>query len=219
MGSKKRIIILAGALVISFALSAGAFLMLVPAPKPAAAEGEPEAGQSPYDRLAYGPAPLGTEPLKPTERQLEELTRDLRRRLAECREREDKLAKEEKRMQMALETIQKEAQDLEKLQFQLVGPLAKLRTAKAELEKTIITIRRTEQANTKRTATVYEKMDPARAAVILAEMCKSKQEDYAAKLLHYMTEKKAAGVLGEIKDEALAAQLTAMLKRIKEEKG
>jgi flagellar motility protein MotE (MotC chaperone) len=86
-----------------------------------------------------------------------------------------------------------------------------------KLEKSRIRITQEEKVNLKHTASIYEKMDSASGGRILVGMCESLQTDDAVKILHYMGERPAAKILGEIPDKAMAAQLTEMLKRIREE--
>jgi flagellar motility protein MotE (MotC chaperone) len=218
MSKKMRIILVAGLLVLSFALSCGVSLLLAPSPAPRlAAPTTAPAARPGEDLLAAVPMVAKPEGLQPRQRQLEELIRDVRARRAECIEMRQRLEQEAKRMEVARALLKKEGEDLEKLRFRLVGPLTELREAKADLEKSRILIAKEERANLKRTAAIYEKMDPASGSEILEEMCANQQETDAAKILRYMSERSAAKVLAGIKDKALAAKLSDMLKRMREQ--
>ncbi len=218
MSKKMRIVLMAGLLVLSFALSCGVSLLLTPTPvAPLAGPTTGPATRPGEDVLAAVPMVTRAEGLQPRQRQLEELIRDVRARRAECIALRHSLEQEAKRMEVARALLKKEADDLEKLRFQLVGPLTELREARAELEKSRILIATEERTNLKRTAAIYEKMDPASGSEILGEMCANQQETDAAKILRYMSERSAAKLLATMQDKALAAKLSDMLKRMREQ--
>lgn len=216
MSGKKRLIFVAGLLVLSFAASCGIsfFFGSEPPPQAPAAAATTQPTES---VLSQVPHIAQLDQLRPREQQLTEMIRELHSRLAECRHKQRELAKQQQRIRMAGELLKKEAQNLEDLRFKLVGPLAELKKAKSELLHTRISIRQEEQVNLKRSAGIYEKMDPASSSTILKEMCSSSQENDAAKILYYMSEKSAARLLGEMTDKALAAKLFDKLKRIREQ--
>ena len=215
MSSKKRLMLIAALLVVSFAISCGVSFLLTPSPGPAPQQAAPTSEQPAQESaLAQAPTITDLDRLKPRERQLEELIRAFRSKSAELQVHRRKLKAHEKRVRIAQELLKKEAQGLENLRFQLAGPLANLKEAKAELERTRILIEKDERVNVKRTAMIYEKMDPMACSKILAEMCTTGQHD-AAKILFYMAERPAAKVLAEM-DGSLAAKLSEQLKRIRE---
>ena len=60
-------------------------------------------------------------------------------------------------------------------------------------------------------------MDGEQGGKIIVGMCANNQFDDAAKILRYMSEKKAAGLIGELSDVKLAAMLFDRMKKIREE--
>lgn len=180
--------------------------------------------------LAQVQAPLASQPAEAPvtatsltllegakEQQLDDLAKELRRRLEECKRRQDDMDLRDQRLNVAQESLKKRADDLEAMRLQLVGPLAQLRDAQKQLESNRLMISQQEKTNIKRTAAIYEKMEPAKASRILTDMCGGTQEDDAARILFYMSERTAAKVLAEMADKGLAAQLCDRLKRIQEE--
>ncbi len=103
------------------------------------------------------------------------------------------------------------------MQLKLVAPLTALRDAQADLKRTAVAVSAQEKVNLKKLATVYEKMDPVKCAKTITEMCVGSQEDDAAKIIHFMSEKGAAKLLAEITDKGVAAGLTMKLKCIQED--
>ena len=183
-------------------------LMVKPGPKTAAAT-QPAA--PPVDLTQPG----GEVALQ--QRELDELVREVRGRLSACTQREQRLEERERRLEMVQGLLKKEAQELETLRLQLVSPLTQAKEAQARLRSLQVSISQQEKANLKKTAAVYDKMDAAEAAKILEGMVANRQEDDAARLLHFMNERSAAKVLASLGDKALAARLTDRLKRIQEE--
>lgn len=168
---------------------------------------------------AQATAPSVEPPVPETqkEQQLDTLAKELKRRIDEYRRRTDDLDQREQRLALAQESLKKRTEELETMQLKLVGPLNALKDAQAELQKLQVTISRQESANLKKTALIYEKMDPAQSSKILTGMCGSSQENDAAKILYFMTDRAAAKVLSEISDKAVAANLTAKLKGVRGE--
>jgi flagellar motility protein MotE (MotC chaperone) len=217
MSGKKRLIFVAGLLVLSFAASCGiSFFLGSKPPTRASAAAAAPATRPAASALSQVPHIAQLDQLRPREQQLTEMIRELHSRLAECRHKQRELHKQQQRIRMAGELLKKEAQNLEDLRFKLVGPLAELKKARSELLHTRIDIQQQEKVNLKRSASIYEKMDPSSSSAILKEMCSSRQEDDAAKILYYMSEKSAARLLGEMTDKAAAAELFEKLKRIRE---
>ena len=210
-GKKLVIIVMAGLGVISFAVSFTLSTLLGGPPQPASA------GQSdkPQQAGALGQLPgIGSASVLPKAKQLDELIKEVRLRIDEYRRREKQLEKREKRLHLAEELLKNQAKELEALRVELVAPLTGLKEIKEELDQTRILISRQEEANLKRTAGVYEKMDSASGSAILVQMCANKQETDAVKILRYMSERAAAKVLAEMPDKSLAAKLSEMMKRV-----
>ncbi|HET6427275.1 MAG TPA: hypothetical protein VFJ30_02610 [Phycisphaerae bacterium] len=220
MLSKKRIVILAAVLVVSFGLSFLLSLWLGPRPAPAAG-----AAMQPVAAGAGGPPPEvaillpGPDAVKiaPRELQLNELVKELQFERQRLRTKAEELAKREKQIEMVMEDLNRSAEELETLRLKLLGPLNGLKEARVELEQTRVRIRLEEMANLKKMAKSYDVMDADGGGKILAEMCSGGQEDDAVKLLYYMKERSAAKILSALTDQALAARLTEKLKRITKE--
>jgi flagellar motility protein MotE (MotC chaperone) len=149
------------------------------------------------------------------EKQLYELVREVRQKVSECQKREQELDEQDRRLRMARQVIERESQDLEGLRVQVASSVTHLKEAQAELEKTRTAIDKDEEANLKRMAAVYDKMDVAAAGRILEAMCANKQNGDAVRILHFMTDRSVAKVLAEFTDKRLAAQLSEQMKRIK----
>ena len=163
-------------------------------------------------------APEAVVPDTQKEQQLDSLVKELRQKMEDCRRHQEDLDQREARMQLAQESLQKRSEELETLQLKLVTPLTALKEAQADFKRQQVLVALQEKANLKRTAAIYEKMDPAKCARILSDMCGGSQEEDAAKILHFMSERGAAKLMAEISDKGLAASLTEKLKNIQEEK-
>lgn len=203
--------VLAVVAAICFGGAFGVSLMMVkPTPKTAAAT-------QPARPVVDLVQPAGEVAVALQQRELDELVREVRSRLSACTQREQRLEERERRLQMVQGLLKKEAQELETLRLQLVTPLTQAKEAQARLRSLQVSISQQEKANLKKTAAVYDKMDASEAAKILEGMVTNRQEDDAARLLHFMNERSAAKVLASLGDKALAARLTDRLKRIQEE--
>lgn len=214
MSKGKTILVLGGLGAASFAISAAVSVFLGPKPAPSAGGKTPTT--APAGRLVAG-LPAGEAKLSIREKELQDLIHELQARLQECDARQKALDQREQRLTITQELLKKQIQDLEDLQVRLLGPLSTLKEEQAKLERSRLAVSRQEQANLKKTALIYEKMDPAQGGKILADMCKNQQLDDAVKILHYMNERAAANVFAEMTDKALAAKLTARLKEIQPE--
>jgi flagellar motility protein MotE (MotC chaperone) len=214
MPKRKTILALGGLGAASFAVSAAVSVFLGPKPTPPGPA--KTTTTAPASRLVAG-LPAGEAQLSIREKELQDLIRELQARLQECDARQKALDQREQRLVITQELLKKQIQDLEDLQVRLLGPLNTLKEEQAKLDKGRLAISRQEQANLKKTALIYEKMDPGQGGKILADMCKNQQLDDAVKILHYMGERAAAGVFAEMTDKTLAAKLTARLKEIQPE--
>ena len=145
------------------------------------------------------------------------MVRELNYRLEECKNRELELDEREKRIAIAQATLTKEAVNLENLRIQLVMPLTRLQEAIAELERTRIVISKAEQAEIKKTAGIYEKMDATSGSQILAQMYTNNNEEHVVKILHQMSDRAAAKILAEMTDKNMAAKLCEKMKIIAQE--
>jgi len=206
----KLAVVLVGVGGLCFGAAMGVSLLVIkPAPKTAAAT-EPAPASVVPDMSQGGEISL-------KQRELDELVREVRSKLAACAQREQRLEERERRIQMAQELLKKDAQELENLRLQLVAPLTQAREAQAELKKLRVTVGQQEKANLKKIAQIYEKMEPTEAARILEGMVTNKLEDDAVKLLHFMSDRAAARLLGALTEKSIGARLTEKMKRVQEE--
>jgi len=214
--SKFAILLLMGLAAATFGASYGLSLWLGTSTGSAAADVAKKgvAGEGKAD------APDTEAPEMPTahlgEKHLMALVRQVRGKLDDCRQREKDLAAQQRRLQVAREDLRKEAQHLETLRARLAAATAKLKETRSALEKARLEVRADEQRNLKHTAEIYDSMDPQAAADVIQDMCKNQQEEDAAKVLHFMTERSAAKLLAAITDPTLVADLCRKMKRIRE---
>ena len=216
---KKTILVLTVLAVVSFGVSLGVAMWMNKSAKPAAPGGDtskasPESGE-PATMPASGELASPVPSLK--EKQLDDLIHDVRARVDGCKKREAELDQRQRRLEIAQEMLKKQADELENLRVQLVAPLTSLKQEQQKLKDLQVVIEAGEMANLKKTAAIYEKMEAPKASAIIEGMCSGQQEDDAARILHYMSEKSAAKLMQEFSDKTLGARLTEKLKRIKEE--
>jgi len=208
MSGKMRIVLLAGVAVVSFAVSLVLTAWLVKPPP-----GQP-AAQTATTRPAEALASLDL--LRPKERQLDELILELQQRLEEVRVKERQLQEWESRLGIAQATINRQAEELERLRTDLLAPYNRLKEARAELQQTRVAILAQERQNLQQMAGVYDKMDSASSSKIITAMCANNQTEDAVKLLKYMGQRPVALLMSELADKNLAAKLSEMLKRVQE---
>lgn len=153
-----------------------------------------------------------------TEKQLQTLIYDIREKMKEHRFKERELAQEENRIATSRETLQEDIERLNKLRDELTSILSSLKAQEANLLQARLKINASEKANMQRMAARYDKMNVTQSSQILISMATNNQLDDAVKILHYMTERTSAKLLGEIgKDQAmLAAALCDRLKYVEE---
>jgi flagellar motility protein MotE (MotC chaperone) len=231
--SKKLIIIIAGAAVLSFG---GAFgTAWLTKPKPAAAA-EPNASR-PQD-MARLQAELGlgqataeqqekARQRAMTEEQLRTLVKEVRDKVQEYQDKLQGLEVQEQRLKVAQGELKEDVKALEDLRVEVAAAVAGLKAQRDELERTRIKIADGEKANLKAAALTYEKMESDSAARLLASICKARTANAAdratniedaVKILSYMTDKKRGGVLTSLMqtEPDLAGALAMRLKQIVE---
>jgi TolA-binding protein len=214
MSGKKKIVLVTVAAVASFAaMMAVSMLGVKPAPHAGA---DANALRSAARELAENSAAEAGKST-PKEKQLDDLIHEVQAKIVECRQKEEALAEREGRLALTQEMLKRQTKDLDNQLVKLLASQTSLAQEQDKLEKGRIRVAQEEKVNIKHTASIYEKMDSASGGRILVGMCEGKQIDDAVRILHYMGERGAAKILGEITDKALAAQLTEMLKRIRED--
>ena len=214
--------ILAG--IVSFAGSFGTTYFLKnsqPAEAGAAVESsENSAGTLPAMGPTHARIVAGNQTLSKsmTEKQLNNLIYDIREKMKELQQREKELVYQEERIQTARDTLQQDIDKLDNLRVQLTTTLATLKSQQDNLQKTMVEITNAEKTNMLRLATYYDKMDVSQASKIITNMATGSQLNDAVKIIHYMTERTAGKLLGEIGNTQpdLASILSQQLKRVKE---
>ena len=206
MNGKKLIVVVSVLAVASFTVAFLVTAMMSDSPQPASAtSGDEKVG-------AQTAALAKAEHLLPRGQQLEDLIRTVGQKIAEVDRRDRQLDEREKRLAVAQEALRKDAQALDSMRVKLASPLLRLKEMKAEIDSSRVIIRRTEAVNLKRIAKIYEKMPSEQGGATLARMCRNNQIDDAAKILHLMTEKGAAKILGAIPDDKINGELFMKLK-------
>ena len=217
MFGKKRLFILAGLAAFGFGAAFLVSTWLGGASVPAEAQGRPDQTLQKDGALAADLSTAAAGRITAPQKELEELIREVRHKIALCRQEERRLGEQQKRITMAENLLKEQARELERLRIQLVAPLNELKKAQQRLRQSRIRITKQELANLKRIAQFNEKKDPVAAAETLVVMCKNKQYDDAVKILYLMSERSAGKVLSEMTDRELEAQLYQRMKLIEPE--
>lgn len=241
----KKIVIMAAAGLVSFA---GAFVFAwLTSPSAPEQPAVAETSSSEGNPSAQEPSPVDTEVVATdtsesdsgtmkkslTEQQLKNLIQEVREKMRQYDSRLQDLAVEERRLQLAQSVLKEDVNNLNNLRVELASTVANLRSERDKLLKCRLEIDQAEKVNLASIAATYDKMDAASAGKILAKMCvtggqtqgaQSTQAsvsggyDDAVKILHYMTERTKAKLLGELAtvEPQLAASLSQRLKQIAE---
>lgn len=208
----KKIIPIAILAVLGIGSFLGSYLMFKKPPEVATSQpAEPSA--------ASQPVVLSLEaaiPIPPAGMQLDDLVRQLQEKKLQYEKDLSAVGEEKRRLKIANDALKAQSAELENLRVQLASQVMKANEALAQLEKTQLAIAQNEQANLKRAAMIYEKMDATAGGKMIEGMCSNNQEDDAAKILHFMSERSAAKLLAEITDKNVAARLSLRLKNVAE---
>ena len=207
--SKKKIIIVAVLAVVSFALAMGSSFLLSAGPQKKAPSRQSVAGP---DANEAPPVKLSLQ-----ERNLDELVRNLRQRIADCQAQTQQLNEREKQIRIVQDQLTRQAQELEDLRIKAATALAALRQEKAAMEAERVKIEAEDRTNLKKTAAIYEKMDPVAGGKILSDMCGQNNEDAVVRIIYYMSERGAAKTIESFEDKKLAARLCDKIKRVREQ--
>lgn len=212
--NKKRIIVLAGLGVVSFALTMGLGWMWRLMAGEQAPPPPPEVGAHEAQLAALDNGALGE--LRPKEELLDDLIAQMKKQRAEYDRKLLALEERERRIKMSEANLTKQAEELEKLRLETIPRLRKLVEAKERLEADRVDFGQEEWENIKKIAQIYEKMDPAEAAKTIENMCTNGQQEDAGKIL-YMMGSKAGRVLENISDQNISRQLTLILVRLRKQ--
>jgi hypothetical protein len=234
--SRKRIIMIAGLGLISFA---GAFVFAWLTKPASISPGDKSNKLTAYD---FVDKPLLPQPLVGTmspediriknaltEKRLKNLVFETREKIREYDEKLRTLEMQGQRLQITRDALKKDIEVLNNLQIELASTVASLKEQRNQLLKTRVDITKEEKANLLSIAASYDKMDATSASKILTSLCaqKIKSSDTgqvntgfndAIKILHYMQERTKAKVLAELvsSEPQLASLLCQRLKQISE---
>jgi len=152
----------------------------------------------------------------PGEKQLDSLIREMRYKVAEYRRKEKKLEEREKRIQITQDLLKKQAKDLENLRVEVASLLPRLIEERTNLAKGRVLITQEEQANVKKLAPVFEKMEPAEGSKIMERMLKKPGDrvKHVVSVLVAMPKERSDGLLAAI-GGTTAAMLAQEVDRIR----
>jgi chromosome segregation ATPase len=153
-----------------------------------------------------------------SERQLQHLIHDIRNKLKDHRNRQKALDVEAERIEISRQSMQEDIDRLNEIQNKLNVTLAEIHQKEAALKESLTEIEALEKDNLQRLAYTYEKMDAAKAGIIMTTMASSNQLQDSVKILYYMKESKAGELLGEIATQQpeLASVICTRLKLVRE---
>jgi len=143
---------------------------------------------------------------------------DIREKMKDHKSRERELAETEQRIATARKTLLEDIDRLSKLRDQVNTRIADLKTRQESLKKSLIEIDSVEKANLVQIAATYDRMDVTQAAKIIITMASNRQLNDAVKIIHLMSERTAAKLLGEIAQTQpeLSCLLSTELKKVRE---
>jgi len=239
---KKKIVIIAGAALVSFA---GSFLFgwFRNSDKPAQQNEEQlKATQHP---VGQGTGQQTILPAKETgsavetpvkalkEKQLKELVYEVRQKMQEYEKKLEGLEKRKYRLETTQHALRADIKKLNELRVELASMVQRLKNEREKLLSSMVEVRKTEKENLIALAAAYDRMDSDSASTIIASMCIEQKEKEgrkiiggansnmsdAVKILYYMADRTKAKLLAEmVKNEPqLAAVLCEHLKRIVED--
>ncbi len=236
--SKKRIIMIAAAGLVSFAAT---FIFVwftqkktPPSQSPqmnqlTLADQEAELKLPPPEAGTMGTVAADDITMKKsmTEKQLKSLVHDVREKMQKYNNKLKGLELKEQRLQIAQDVLKEDVEELNNLRVELTSIVASLKGERDKLLKSRVGVAQAEKTNLMSIAATYDKMDSASAGKILTNMKQMKSDglggssglDDAVKILHYMTERTRAKLLAELvtSEPKLAAVLCRRLKQIIEE--
>jgi len=224
--SKKHMILIAAAGILSFAVAFGfSFLTSKKAAVVGSAEAEAagaaeQAESEKYEQVG-GEALYGEKGL--TEKQLKRLVYDAKERIREYEYKLKELQLREQRLQTAQDVLKEDIDKLNNLRVDLASMVTTLKEERDKLIKSRIMVEEAEKTNLVSIAATYDRMDAASASQIFSNMSKMGTAgaggvDEVVKILFYMAERTKAKVLAEMvgSEPQLAAVLSQRLKTISE---
>lgn len=226
--SKKLIIMMAAAGLLSFA---GMFVFAwltkkTPQPRsPEAAQEAPDHWQADLKLTLPQIPPAGSDvtvdsqmKIAMKEKQLKSLIYEIREQIQEYNRKLKDLDVREQRQQIAQNTLKTDIEELDNLRVELASTVARLKNEQDKLLKSRVEIAQTEKNNLMSIALTYDRMDATSASKILTNMKQAENAaaDDAVKILHYMSERTKAKVLASIAETEpeTSAYFCQRLKRI-----
>ncbi len=233
--SRKMIIVAACAGLVFFAGAFAAAWFTRPVAQSDGPEGgvqtaagtEVDQGQLPVESNTTGLVAAGAGQIEKslTEKELQNLIYEVRAKIEQYNNNLMALTAREERLQISHDMIKKDIEKLNGLRTELAATVVSLKEQRDKLLKSRIKIGKSEQANFKKLAAMYDKMDPASAGKILINMAQIQDGkvggslDDPVKILHNMTDRTKAKLLAELvgSEPKLAAVLCRKLKEVVEE--
>lgn len=224
--SKKNIILIAAAGILSFAAAFGfSFLTSKKTAVVSPAEAEEPSTTQKTEFLKYEQAGVGalSDTKALTEKQLKRLVYDAKERIREYEYKLKELDLREQRLQTAQDVLRQDIDKLNNLRVDLASMVTTLKEERDKLIASRIMVEAAEKTNLTSTAAMYDRMDAASASQIFSNMSKMQTPgaggvDEVVKILYYMADRTKAKVLAEMvsSEPQLAAVLSQRLKTISE---
>jgi flagellar motility protein MotE (MotC chaperone) len=232
--TKKLIIIIAGAGILSFSITLGLSWFLRSSSIKDRAQ-ELKAEELASNAEAYDPKQISsilTEPASlvdvppeikrtMTEKQLKSLIYEVREKINDYDEKLRDLELREQRVQLTHKSLDEDIEELNDLRIELASTVTLLKDERDKLEKSRVEVGTIEKKNIVSLAAAYDSMDADSAGKILTNMSQSSNDNAndAVKILFYMQDRTKAKLLATLVDSepALAAYFCQRLKQIVEE--
>jgi flagellar motility protein MotE (MotC chaperone) len=156
-----------------------------------------------------------------TEKRLEGLMHDVSEKMREYNQRDKEMEQLEERLAIVKGTLDEDLDRMQELQEKLTLKISDLKEEHDKIRKSMVVIDENESKRFKQLAAIYDKMDETQAAGIITNMMANNQLEDAVKIIYFMSERKAAKLLGEVSvlEPKLGAVLCDRLKRVKDEEG
>ena len=223
--SKKLIIIVAGAGLLSFAALFSVAWFTRPtaeiqdtATQQAAVSQEDMFKLTPSAMTDASPDTVSNMKKIMTEKQLKNLVYEVREKIHEYNSRLKSLKVQEQRLQVAQETLKNDINELNNLRVELTSTIITIKNERDKLDKSRIKIAKAEKDNLISIAATYDKMDAEAAGKILTNISQAQtgSEDDAVKILYYMSERAKAKLLAQMSttEPELTASFCKKLKQI-----
>lgn len=219
MGIKKIIMLLVACLV-SLGVSFGATWFIISNKDNAGEESATmQAGLGGEQEPEPSPMAMTNANNSMTEKRLEGLMHDVSEKMREYKQRDKEMEQLEERLAIVKGTLDEDLDRMQDLQEKLTLKISELKEEHDRVRKSMVVVDENESKRFKQLAAVYDKMDETQAAGIITNMMANNQLEDAVKIIYFMSERKAAKLLGEVSvlEPKLGAVLCDWLKRVKDE--